>query len=153
MGHIVLRHLRAHVADNRLDNCNGDPGKPGVLTERVAARMQVFHADRPGPAVRDARRPNTQPIQKLFDPVGNPVRVLQVHLSVFREYILGFCSRRSCQQLVELIRYGDLHLGPGFSRFACDQTLGQVNVGPFEGADISFPQVHPHPGAKKTSAV
>ena len=34
---IVFRHLRAHVADDGLNDRKRDPCKPGVVTERVTA--------------------------------------------------------------------------------------------------------------------
>ena len=37
MSGIVFRHLRAHVADDGLNDRKRDPCKPGVVTERVTA--------------------------------------------------------------------------------------------------------------------
>ena len=82
---IVRRHCRGHVSDDGLNDGKRDARKPGIVAERVTARMKVFCADRPRPSVGLARRLNPQPFEKLLDPVGNPGRVRQVHFGVFRE--------------------------------------------------------------------
>ena len=89
---VMRRHCRGHVADDGLNDGKRNPGKPGIVTERMAARMKVFCADRPCAPILFARGLNPQPFKELFDPVGNARGVGQIHFGVFRENIDGFRS-------------------------------------------------------------
>ena len=73
---IVLRHLRAHVTDDGLYHGKRDACKSGVVAERVTARMQILHTDGSRPAFRFPRGLNPKPLKELFDPVGNPWKML-----------------------------------------------------------------------------
>ena len=88
---IMFSHFRAHVADDGLNDSKRNARKPGVITERVTARMQVLHADGSRPAFWHPRGLNPKPLKELFDPVGNPGRVRQVHLRMLRENVFRFC--------------------------------------------------------------
>ena len=92
MGRVMRRHCRGHMADDGLNDGKRNPRKPGIVTERMAARMKVFCADSPCAALLFACRLNPQPFEELFDPVGNARGVGQIHFGVFRENIDGFRS-------------------------------------------------------------
>ena len=67
----MLRHLRAHVADDGLDDRKRNPGNSGEVAERVTAGMKILHADYASSPFRCPRRLNSQSLQKLLDPIGN----------------------------------------------------------------------------------
>ena len=140
----MLRHLRAHVADDGLDDRQRDSRHSCVIAERVATGVQVLHADSPCPAFRHAGCLNPKPFEKLFYPIGNAVRIRQIHFCVFRKYIFGFRPLRRREHGVKLIGDGNLNGGPGFARLTRNQAMDKIDLRPLERADVTLAQSGPY---------